>query len=293
MTDHTAAGIVFNIQPYSLHDGSGIRTVVFLKGCPLRCIWCCNPESQREEPELYFDKAKCIREKGCAFCGKVCDISRFPANLPKGDFADHRAAFADICPTGALGVYGERMTVTEVLDRVEAERAFYTHGGGGMTLSGGEPYMQGGFAAALLREAKKRHISTAAETCGFCDPAVLREAAALLDELYFDVKLMDDEAHIRYTGVSNRRILQNLEMLSAEFPALKKHIRTPVIPDVNDGAKEIGAIKRFVSGLSGCTHELLPYHRFGAGKYALLGRRYADIPDRLDPNIWATLQKLH
>lgn len=283
------SGIVFNIQPYSLHDGSGIRTIVFLKGCPLRCIWCCNPESQDPLPEVYFDSEKCIRSKGCKFCDGVCDISEYPKNLPKGGCT----AFEKVCPTGALGVYGKRMTVTEVLDRVESESAFYSHGGGGLTLSGGEPFMQGEFALELLAEAKKRRISTAAETCGYCDTEILRKAAGLLDEIMFDVKLAGEEKHIRYTGASNRLMLENLKMLSAEFPMLKKRIRTPVIPTVNDNEKDISDIKRLISGISGHTHELLPYHRFGVRKYELLGRRYADIPDRLDDNIFEILKKLH
>ena len=157
------SGIVFNIQPYSLHDGSGIRTIVFLKGCPLRCVWCCNPESQEPFSQVYFDRGKCLRDKGCGFCGGVCDITEFPSNLPKGDCAK----FEKICPSGALGVYGKRMTSGEILDRVEAESAFYSHGGGGLTLSGGEPFIQGEFALELLTEAKKRSLGTPAETCGY------------------------------------------------------------------------------------------------------------------------------
>ncbi len=283
------SGIVFNIQPYSLHDGSGIRTIVFLKGCPLRCIWCCNPESQNAVPEVYFDSEKCIRSKGCKFCDGLCNITEYPAKLPKGDCA----TFENVCPTGALGVYGKRMTVDEVLDRVESESAFYSHGGGGLTLSGGEPFMQGEFALELLTEAKKRRIGTAAETCGYCETEVLRKAAGMLDEIMFDIKLADEEKHIRCTGASNRLILKNLEMLSREFPTLKKRIRTPVIPTVNDNEKDIYDIKRLVSGIGGCTHELIPYHRFGVRKYELLGRQYADIPERLDENNFERLKKLH
>ncbi|MBQ8962087.1 MAG: glycyl-radical enzyme activating protein [Ruminococcus sp.] len=285
-------GTVFNIQPYSLHDGPGIRTIVFLKGCPLRCKWCSNPESQSPYPEVAFDREKCIADKGCRFCEGVCQIEGFSPSETNARLKGRCQQFCEVCPSGALTVYGKEMSPEQILDRVEADSAFYSHGKGGLTLSGGEPFMQGQFALEILREAKRRRISTAAETCGFCDTEVLRQAAGLLDYVLFDIKLLDSERHRLHTGVPNELILSNLEMLFSEFPELHKHIRTPVIPTVNDSLEDIGAISRFLSGRENYSYELLPYHRFGTGKYALLGRGYADIPEKVDDELMAELKKL-
>ncbi|SDA30390.1 pyruvate formate lyase activating enzyme [Ruminococcus sp. YE71] len=271
-------GTVFNIQSYSLHDGPGIRTIVFLKGCPLRCGWCSNPESQETFPEVYFDKEKCISDKGCGFCSALCDIGSFSASRANAELCGSCDAFRSVCPSGALGVYGYEAEVGDILDRVEAESAFYSHGGGGMTLSGGEPFMQGEFALELLRESKRRRINTAAETCGMCRSDVLRDAAGLLDTVLFDIKTLDEQKHIEHTGCSNKMILENLEMLFSDFPKLRKIIRTPVIPGVNDSERELSDIRRFLDGRENFRHELLPYHRFGERKYALLGRGCSTYP---------------
>ena len=284
-------GTVFNIQSYSLHDGPGIRTTVFLKGCPMRCSWCANPESQNPYPEVFLDREKCISSQGCTFCRQAGDIVSFdPAEFnlrAKGDCA----VFENICPCKALGIFGKEMTVEEVLRRVEAESAFYGDEGG-MTLSGGEPFMQSGFALELLREASKRHISTAAETCGMTSADVMREAAGLLDYILYDIKLMDEQRHIQHTGCSNRQIIENLEMLFEEFPKLHKRIRTPVIPTVNDSEEDISAIVSFLRGRKNYSYELLPYHRFGVKKYAMLGRGYKGFPEHLDNGRFQRLKAL-
>lgn len=275
-------GTVLNIQSYSLHDGSGIRTVVFLKGCPLRCKWCSNPESQETKPQIFFDSKKCIHDKGCDLCSFVCQNNAASGGRIDFSLCRNCKKCAEVCPSKAVGVYGNSMTAEQVVDIAERESAFYRHGGGGLTLSGGEPFMQGEFAVEILREAKRRRINTAAETCGCCDTDILRQAAALLDEVMFDVKFLDEKKHIRYTGGSNRMILRNLEMLFEEFPNLHKHIRTPVIPGVNDNEEDIGAIADFLKGRKNFTYELLPYHRFGERKYTMLGRSCPDLPQRLD-----------
>ena len=285
-------GIVLNIQPYSLHDGPGIRTIVFLKGCPLHCGWCSNPESQKRYPEVYYDREKCIYDKKCEFCKNVCDINDFSAKRINSELKGSCEAFRGICPTGALDIYGKEMTVREVMDRVDNDSAFYSHGGGGLTLSGGEPFMQGEFAIELLREAKKRRISTAAETCGYCDREILRQAAKLLDYVLFDIKLMDVERHILHTGVSNELILENLVMLFDVFPKLHKHIRTPVIPSVNDNEEDIYKIKKYLDGRNNYSYELLPYHRFGERKYELLERQYGEYAKKLDDNLFERLKSL-
>lgn len=274
-------GEVFNIQPYSLHDGPGIRTIVFLKGCPLRCIWCSNPESQERAHQVYFDRQKCISEKGCNLCGGLCERAISDADGEK---------YADKCPTHAISVYGREMSIDEILDRVESESAFYAHGSGGLTLSGGEPFMQSGFTVELLRQAKKRYLHTAVETCGFCDTDTLREAAQYIDYIMYDIKCMDAEKHKKFTGQGNELILKNLDMLFNEFPRLKKHIRTPVIPTFNDTHEDIRAIAEHLKKYSNYRYELLPYHRYGEGKYTLLGRGYADIPKSLDETLFEELK---
>lgn len=274
-------GRIFNIQPYSLHDGPGIRTIVFLKGCPLRCRWCSNPESQELAPQLYFDSEKCIRDSGCDLCGGLCG---------RALSAEDGAQYAGLCPSGAIGIYGKEMSVEEILDRVECESAFYAHGEGGLTLSGGEPFMQAEFAGALLKEAKRRRIHTAVETCGFCDTEVLRQAAEYIDSILYDIKCMDGEKHRKFTGQGNALILKNLDMLFRDFPRLHKHIRTPVIPGFNDTAEDIGAIAEFLGRYENFRYELLPYHRFGERKYRMLGRSYADIPKKLDERLFEQLR---
>ncbi|MCC8075779.1 MAG: glycyl-radical enzyme activating protein [Clostridiales bacterium] len=285
-------GTIFNIQPYSLHDGPGIRTIVFLKGCPLRCQWCANPESQLPHPQVYLDGQKCIQDKGCGLCDGACPH----AALADGALDHSRCTGCgdclDLCPAQALGVYGETVEAEAVLDTVERESVFFAYDNGGLTLSGGEPFYQGEFAVALLRGAKRRRIHTAAETCGHCESAILREAAANLDYVLCDLKTMDEAIHRRFTGQSNRLILDNLELLFREYPALPKHIRTPVIPGVNDNEEAISDILRFLAGRKNCTYELLPYHRYGEGKYALLGRSAPRFPKAVNPDRLAALRSL-
>ncbi|MDR0884401.1 MAG: glycyl-radical enzyme activating protein [Oscillospiraceae bacterium] len=237
-------GTIFNIQHFSLHDGPGIRTVVFLKGCPLRCRWCCNPESQSFVPEPAFDATKCIH------CG-ACDTINQPFD----------------CPTGARFVYGTVASVSEILDEVERDAAFWKDGGG-LTLSGGEPLAQPDFCLALLREAKRRYIPTAMETCGHAPWEILRTAADALDYILYDVKSLDSAKHKTWTGVGNAQILENLHKLCRDtHPPIK--IRTPKIPDFNE--HEIGDIAALAASL-GCAHEVLPYHDFGRRKYEMLAR---------------------
>lgn len=285
------AGWVFNIQRYSLHDGAGIRTLVFLKGCPLRCDWCSNPESQRLSPDIAFDDKKCLGQADCGFCRDACPAHCLefgpdgrvqladqgcPAyggghGLPPVDEACLRCAAA--CPTHALHAFGNRMTAFQVMELVEADSLFYARSQGGMTLSGGEPLMQGAFALSLLQEAKKRRINTLTETCGYGPWPVLAALAGYCDGLYFDIKSLDDVKHRRFTRRSNRGILANLRRLRQEFPRLPIHVRTPLIPGFNDSQSDIDAIVDFILPLN-VTYEILPYHRLGSDKYRLLGRNY-------------------
>ncbi|MGN0649658.1 MAG: glycyl-radical enzyme activating protein [Oscillospiraceae bacterium] len=286
------SGIVFNIQSYSLHDGPGIRTIIFLKGCPLQCIWCANPESQESAPQVYFNSGKCIYSKGCSLCTEVCSQGAVGGGTLDFERCINCGKCSEICPSKAISIYGREMTAAEAVDIAERDSAFFRHGGGGLTLSGGEPFMQAEFALEILREAKHRRIDTSAETCGCCNTEVLRQAAGMLNSIIYDIKILDEEKHIRYTGGSNKMILENLEMLFSEFPRLHKHIRTPVIPTVTDSEEDISAIRDFLRGRDNYTYELLPYHRFGEKKYEFLGRKIPALPERLDENTFERLKSL-
>jgi pyruvate formate lyase activating enzyme len=281
-------GIVFNIQRFSLHDGTGIRTVVFLKGCPLRCPWCANPESQRREPETAWSAAKCI---GCGDClrtgagavkregGRVVPLRRLSG-----------AEAERLCPAQALQVFGEERSAADIIDIVERDMIFYENSEGGLTLSGGEPLTQPAFTAALLREAQGRHIHTAMETGGLADYQDLRAAARHLDQLIYDIKIFDSRRHQEQTGAGNQAILENFRRLMDEFPRLPTLARTPVIPGVNDHEKEISDIIDFIRPYPNVSYELLPYHRLGAPKYEALGRAYPLGKRALDAGRFRRLQ---
>ncbi len=275
---------IFNIQRYSLHDGEGIRTVIFLKGCPLRCRWCCNPESQNACAELMYRRKQCIGLKNCGRCriwnrqageeivtfgtdGRCClDLSKAdPAGLDPG-----------VCPAGAVSVVGETKSIAELLEIAERDAAFYGSDGG-ITLSGGEPLMQEN-AVVLLKEAKKRYLGTSIETCGYVPEERLLEAAQYLDQIYMDVKSLNDEKHKAYTGVSGERIRGNLSALCKAFPDKNITVRTPVIPGFNDSEEELEKIENFLAQFKQVKWQKLPYHEYGAGKYAMLGRRYSLQP---------------
>jgi pyruvate formate lyase activating enzyme len=279
LTD-TLKGLVFDIQKFSLHDGPGIRTIVFLKGCPLACLWCSNPEGQTRSPELTLSCDRCITTEDCERCVAVC-VDQVIRGEADGGLTIDRARCdgcgdcAYVCPSGALQVSGRWVSVHEVLQIVEEDDAFYTRSGGGLTLSGGEPLSQCAFALALLRAARGRGIDTAIETSGLCNSNTMREAASIADRIFFDIKCLDPEKHTRVTGVSNEQILENFRILRAGYPNLEVVVRTPVIPGINDSVEDIGAIVEFVAGAGGASgYELLPYHGFGERKYEKLGQHY-------------------
>ena len=250
MLDRQQTGIVFNVQKFSVHDGEGIRTLVFLKGCPLHCPWCSNPESQRREPERAYNPTRCLTAAVCGRCAKAC---------PTG---------------GAQTVYGETQSVDQILSRVEEDGVFYTRSGGGLTLSGGEALAQPDFALALLREAKKRHIHTTIETCGHYPTDVLDQACRVLDALIFDIKCLDSARHKKATGVGSELILKNIGHVFEHFPELPVLIRTPVIPGFNDTEEDILGIREMIPRKANIRYEALTYHRMGQPKYGYLGRRY-------------------
>ena len=277
--DKLKKGIVFNIQKFSVHDGPGIRTIIFLKGCSLLCSWCSNPESQRLAPQLAYNPNKCLTEKACKHCRDVCPHQA----LSVGDdgkmtwdpsVCDQCLLCADACPTHALNVYGYEISVEDALKRVEEDEAFYSRSGGGVTLSGGEPLLQADFSLALLREARKHRIDTCIETCGSVPWEVLAQAAPYLNSLYYDIKTMDKTEHIKYVGASNELILDNLVKLKQTYPGLLVRVRTPVIPGFNDNEEAIGDIVDFIRDMPNIDYELLAYHRMGSPKYGYLGLKY-------------------
>lgn len=260
---------VTEIQRFCMHDGPGIRTTVFLKGCPLRCAWCHNPETQKATAELLFEERRCI---GCGACREACaygvhgGIDRHEIDRQKCRAC---GACADVCPTHALTLCGKEMSLEEILAEIERDRAFYGENGG-VTLSGGEPFLQGRAAIELLRLCRQRGVHTAVETCGYFDEQLLADAVSVTDLFLWDVKDTDGERHRRYTGVSNERILQNLSRADA-FGA-KIRLRCILVAGVNTDAehyRRIASLANSLSHLDGV--DLIPYHAYGGSKATLLG----------------------
>jgi len=261
-------GLVFNIMRFALHDGPGIRTTVFLKGCPLRCWWCHNPESQQAQPEVIHFEERCIR---CGECVRACPHGALALDEQlrlDADRCERCGECAEACPTDARQLAGRWMSVPEVLAEVARDQVFYDESGGGMTVSGGEPLMQREFVEALLAAAHGRGLHTVLDTCGLAHARVLERVRPHVDLFLYDLKVMDRAAHRRYTGARNDRILRNLQSLAGSGAAVI--VRLPVIPGVNDGAANLDALCAFLTPLGLRAIDLLPYHRIGSDKYQRL-----------------------
>lgn len=271
-------GQVFNVQRFSVHDGPGIRTAVFLKGCPLDCAWCHNPEGISPRPEILMTPSRCI---GCGECVAVCphDLP-IPHRSPSAQDAEHClvcGACAEACPTEARQVVGRPMSVGEVVEVVLKDRIFYDDSGGGVTFSGGEPLQQSDFLRAALEACQSRGIHTAVDTCGLAPEEDLLSVAEVTDLFLFDVKMLDDSRHRRYTGVSNRQILANLKALGRRGQRI--WMRVPVIPGVNDDAENLEATAELAASIPSVERVcLLPYHPLGESKSKRLDRDVS-LPD--------------
>jgi pyruvate formate lyase activating enzyme len=293
--DRKVTGQVFNIQKYSVHDGPGIRTIVFMKGCHLACRWCSNPESQNKEPELAYNTGRCLTFAKCKHCLEACtrgailrqpdDTLRIDRNLCVGCYMP----CAQACPSQGLIVYGHERSVEDVLRTVEQDMAFYTRSSGGMTLSGGEPLLQIDFALALLREARRRRIKTAIETCGMVPWKNMEAAAEFIQYFLFDIKHMDSEKHKEFTGRPNTQILENFQKLHALHPEKPVLCRTPIVPDFNDSEEAVRDICEFIKNFPNVRYELLAYHRLGTQKYTFLNRQPPMGDVQLDKSIMPRL----
>lgn len=282
-------GLVFDVKHFAVHDGPGIRTTVFLKGCPLRCGWCHSPESQNPRPEIAFYPDLCI---GCAACVEACPNgaqTMDPVKIRR-ELCTGCGACADACYAGSLVKFGDRITVEEVIREVEKDRLLLETSGGGVTLSGGEPVAQSQFASELLRSLKREGYHTALDTSGYAPWEVLEDVARHADLVLYDLKHMDPRAHEELTGAPNDLILSNLRSLSQQG-SKTIIVRLPVIPGLNDSNENIEATAKFLGGLGGIEAvELLPYHNLGATKYEALGWEY--LLSHLDPPTGERLEEM-
>jgi len=259
-------GCVLNVQRFSVNDGPGIRTTVFLKGCPLDCRWCHNPESKCMTPQLMVDRDKCL---SCGVCAAACQYTCHTVDENGHRFDRARCVAcgncAAVCPAACLELAGGERTAADVMDEVLRDEVFYRESGGGMTLSGGEPLMQFAFAKELLTAAKAHGIHTCVETCGYVPTEQLREIAPLVDMFLYDYKETDRDRHRAYTGVYNDRILENLYMLDDMGASII--LRCPIIPTVNDRAEHFDGIVRTAAKLKHLKEiHIEPYHPLGTGK---------------------------
>lgn len=266
-----SAGTIFDIVKFSTHDGPGIRTAVFFKGCPLQCWWCHNPEGQTPAAQLVYREERCIR---CFSCVEACPnhaikiLEGIPTLLRNACKLSGMCTIA--CQTKAREMAGKRIKVSDVMEEIEKDNIFYDESGGGVTFSGGEPFMQPVFLQNLLEACNERRIRTAVETCGFVNSETLLNSGRYVDLYLYDLKVVDNETHRRFTGVSNEMILKNLRQLSQVHDHVI--VRFPVIPGVNDDDANVFRLGEFVSSLGSVKEiDVLPYHELGIEKYKRLG----------------------
>ena len=270
--DPDATALVFSVMRFSAHDGPGIRTTVFFKGCPLSCRWCHNPEGRSFLPDRIYFEERCRR---CLDCAAACPqhaIGEIEGTLHTSAACALCGVCAEACMAEARQIAGRRYTLKALIAEVERDLIFFEDSGGGVTLSGGEPTAQPVFAASFLNECRHRGIHTTIETCGFAQPDEFRSVALLADLVLFDLKLVDSARHRQYTGVPNQPILRNLEDLLVRRRPLT--VRIPVIPGINDTPADLADFAAYLEKIRPAAVELLPYHAIGAAKYRRLGLPY-------------------
>ena len=271
-------GMITDLKRFAVHDGDGIRTTVFFKGCPLRCVWCHNPEGLAQKPRLAYFAHKCI---SCGECVPVCPQAAQKMHNGMHFFERDHCIACGKCANGCLGdalqFYGKEKTVEELLPLLLEDRPFYETSGGGVTLSGGECLMQADFCAALLRALKTEGVATAVDTCGFVPQEALDKVIPYTDVFLYDVKAYHEDVHLRCTGQSNKQILENLRYLNAR--GCKIEVRVPFVPDLNESEMpHVAALLRELDNVVGV--RILPYHNFAGSKYEALGIAHT-LPDRL------------
>ena len=283
-------GMIYNIQRMSIQDGPGLRTTVFLKGCPLRCIWCSNPESQLVRPQVMCFENLC---SGCGNCMNVCPEG---AVIPldgvfgrdTGKCTDCGACVAS-CPTEAREMSGEMMNVEQVMEVVRKDSLFYENSGGGVTFGGGEPTAGGQFFLDLLQESFNQGYHITVDTCGVCPEERFDKTIELADLFLFDCKHMDPVQHKELTGMDNTLILRNMRAALSSNKEVR--IRMPLMPNMNDSEENIAALASFLNEYGKKKVEVMPYHAFGKGKYAALGMTYPEIPPYTPEQLKIVLQR--
>ena len=270
--DYKLEGTVFDIQRFSLHDGPGIRTIVFLKGCPLSCPWCSNPESQKLKPEVLFNSDQCME---CGKCYEVCKHNAIDNKLPKRVDRNNCIGCGEctnVCMASALTLKGEKMSIEQLINILKKDSITYRKSNGGITLSGGEPLVQCKFATELLKACKSQGWHTAIETTGYCEEEVINSVFPYVDLTLLDIKSIDDQTHKKYMGVSNEKILRNAKLIAELSQVI---VRVPTIPSINATESDFAKIAEFARQLHHVdTVNILPYHVYGDNKYGLLGREY-------------------